>query len=86
MKNMDCDVEKSFPKDAFMEHFRKYMLFGLSMVLAGLPLQLGETGHAKQIEDYDFDGNSAGREIFISDLAVDRINGMVDFFIKNDFI
>jgi len=87
MKNMGCDVQKSFPKKVFMEHFKKFMPFGLSMVVGALPLTLTEPGDAKQIGDYDYkEGDDTKKEIVISDLALRRINGMVDYFEKNDLI
>lgn len=82
MKDMDCDVETSLPKDVFMDHFRRFMLLGLSMVMGVIPLGMRESGDVQQIGDYD----SKATDLHISDLGVKRINGIVDFFVKSDLL
>lgn len=87
LEDMDCDVEKSFPKAVFMEHFRRFMLLGLSMVLGIIPVGMSESGEVKPIGEFGcIDGNNPATDLRISDLGLKRINGIVDFFVKNDLL
>lgn len=87
MKDMCCDIEKSFPKEVFLEHFRNYMPFGLAMATGGLPIALSEPGDAKPIGDYEIeDGVVAINDVPLGEVPFQRISGLVDYFVKHDLM
>lgn len=87
LSRMGCSVEKCYPKEIFREQVKRTIGFGLTMGLCGIPMIYMDKGQVLlSTDDYVNHLEEGTYGNHISDLAAERLNGLVDIFIKSGFI
>lgn len=87
LERMGCSLEKCYPKDIYREQVRSKIGFGLMMALCGIPMVCIDKGQVlHSTDDYVNQLEEGTYGNHISDLAAERLNGLVDVFVKNGFI
>lgn len=80
---MGCSVEKCYPKEVFGNQVKSRIGFGLMMALCGIPMICMDKGQVvNSTDDYVNQLEEGTYGSHISDLAAERLNGLVDIFVK----
>lgn len=80
---LGCDVDRCFPIEIYKQHTREKLLFGLLWSMVIIPIISGSKEDDLDLGDIIGENNQIGRkEVKISEVAVERMNGVVKDFIK----
>lgn len=88
LKELDCDVSKSYPRDIFETHLKALLPFGMVIAFMFLPLQLSEPADFLDLEEVAKNADDPKEQDLsfkdpkTKEAYCDRINGLIRDFVK----